>query len=343
MLIKLTDEQRRIMVADKARLVSMQHAIDAEIVDRRLALMRGNDAIPSALLGRAVEYAVQQGVYKKDGYYVWRTALPSDSDMPAGASTKVFKVYDRAGKAGWYRGGGKHNKVAFGMNEVRVAYKSATISFDVDWLEMRASDYAGVNVEAEKAAACYKFLDAFVEDLVFVGDDAVGVPPLIDHPLIDDDTLVTGAWDDPATTTDEIIADIQTAIDDIVGYCVLDEDAQNLKIDCMLDPTLYRVVTSRIANTYTLESIAQVLSRVDGKFGRFIMSPKHAAVDGGDNVSFGPFSDAGSALVALSVDAQPVPRTEQGGYIEQPFETKAFGWHCKWPHRFCQRSGAKAS
>ena len=346
----MTDAQKLATANDMARLTKMRHAIDDEIALRRIkdSTMAGldaghfTDATPAALMERALEYAVAQGVYEIEKYTVWRDVLPLDRDMPAGANTKRYTVWSGSGKAAWYRGGGRFPNVSIGQKPIDIPFHSMTSAFSLDWIEMRASGYAGVSVEAEKAKRAYMALDEKVEELVFLGDAAMARPPLINHPLVETDGLATGDWDNPATTAALIITDIQGVINAIVENCNGDKAFKNLKVSLMCSPQIYRILTSTVANAYSNETIAQVLAKVDGKFGTIIESPMHGVTAGGsgDNVSFGPFDDPESNVVALSVDAERVPPDNRGHYINQPFETKFGIYHCKYPDRFFAATGA---
>lgn len=292
------------------------------------------DAVPAALMQRALQYAVTQGIMLQTTYTVWRDIFPIDSDMPAGADTKIFTIWENSGMAEWYRGGGKHPNVAVGKREVSIPFHSLTEAFTVDWLEMLGSGYAGVNVEAEKAAAALAALDRKVENIVFLGDSSMNRLGLLDHTNITTANMTTGTWS--TATAAEIIADLQYGINAVCTQAKDDEDFQNMQVDVMMDPSNYRTCTSKLANSYTNENIEQVLRKLDGKFGRFINSPKHGSYDSGTNVTFGPFSDASSNVVSISMDRERMPADNRGSFIEQPFVTKLYGYHLKYPLRFWQ-------
>jgi len=329
MKYELTDAMKE-RILQTARLLDKQRfEMDSEI--RRYCIQ---DAVPASLMSRALQYAVTQGILQITSYSVWREVFELDTDMPAGADTKIYTIWESSGMAEWYRGGGKHPNVAVGKREVSVPFHTLTEAFTIDWLEMLGSSYAGVNVEADKAAAAMAALDRKVEDIVFLGDAAMNRLGILDHANITTAAMTTGTWS--GATAANIIIDLQLGINNVVDQCTDDEDFQNMQVDVMMSPTNYRICTSKLANTYSNENIEQVLRRLDGKFGRFINSPKHGSYDSGTNVTFGPFSDASTNVVSLSMDRERLPEDNRGAFIEQPFCTKIYGYHLKYPLRMWQ-------
>lgn len=333
-------DENRIILDEVGQVLERDIRIRAaDLFGRPEAYMR--DAIASKLLSRALEYAVNKAIYKITNYTVWRDIFPLDTDMPAGAASKVYKIWSRAGMAQWYRGGGRHPNVAIGVTEVEIPFHNMTTAFTIDYLEMMASNYAGVNTEAEKAAACMEALDNMIEELVFLGDATVDRPGVIDHPNITEGAMPTGDWDDTATAA-QIIADCQYGIDQVANQSKNDKKFKSMLVDIMLSPELYRIISSRIANTYTDETIEKVLRKADGKFGQFIESPMHGTTEGGagDNVSFGPFSDPDTNVVSLSLDGERLPPDDRGMIVEQPFASKFGRYHLKYPLRTWQGNNA---
>lgn len=337
---QLTDAQKAKIALTRDALRQERTTLDSMIASLRLQKTNPfvRDAVPAALMSRALQYAVTQGIMLQYPYTVWRNVFQLDTDMPEGADTKVFTIWEQSGMAEWYRGGGKHPNVATGKREINIPFHSLTEAFTLDWMEMRGNAYAGINGEALKAAAALSALDRKVENIVFLGDAAMNRLGLLDHSNITTANMTTGTWS--TATAAQIIADIQYGINAVCTQCTDDEDFQNMQVDVMMSPTNYRRCTSMLANSYSNENIEQVLRRLDGKFGRLINSPKHGSYDSGTNVTFGTFSDANSCVVSLSVDRGLVPATRSEGFIEQPFETKLYGLHIKYPLRFWQGNNA---
>jgi hypothetical protein len=347
---KLTQDELAMIAQDKAALAVEEKSINDMLsvarAQQALKMLQDHgllkDATPAALTQRALEYAVAQGVYEIERYNVWREAFPLDTDMPPGADVKKYTIWSGAGIAQWYRGGGKHPNVAIGQVEKTILFHPLSVAFTVDYLEMLGSAYAGVNVEAEKAGRCYTSLDNQIEELVYIGDAAADRPGLIDHPNIATGNLPSGSWDDAGTTAADIIADLKFMIDTIVAQSEGDKAFKGLKIYFQMAPTMYRIVTSRIANSYSDETIEGVMAKSDGRFGGFIESPMHGTTAGGagDYVSAGTFMDAASNVVSLSMDAVRMPVNDMGMVKEQPFVSKFGRYHVKYPLRFFQGEGA---
>jgi hypothetical protein len=173
---------------------------------------------------------------------------------------------------------------------------------------------------------------------VFAGDSTMDRPPLIDHPNITSGNMTTGTWS--TATAAEIIADCQYGITQVVTQCANDANFQPMMVDIMVSPANYRIVTSKQANDYNNRTIEAVLQTLDRKFGRFINSPQHGAIDSGTNATFGVFGDMDTMCVSLSMDRRRMPPNDKGYLIEQPMASKVGRLHIKYPLRFWQGANA---
>lgn len=341
---QLTDAERQELADARATLADIGMGLDQELkvhkVDASLA-----DAVPAALMARALEYAVAQGILESTPEVVWRDVFPLDRDMPKGARTKRYTIWSGSAMSAWYKGGSKHPNVAVGSRDVTITFEYRSAALTIESIEMMASDYAGVNVEAMKYAKVLEGFDNDIEDLMFIGDAAANYVGLIDHTNITQGNLTNGDWDAAATTAAEIMQDVK---DVITAMVVANKSAKNFrskKVFAMCSPTIYRVGTTKIANVYTNETVETILLKTDPKFGGFIESPIHGTTAGGadDYISFGAFNDVESICVPLSMDAERMPPNDQGMLIEQPFVTCIASLHVKQPLHFYQGEGAKAA
>jgi hypothetical protein len=342
---KLTDAQRQELEDAKVWLEDQRQSIDrdlrvasAEVTDSVFA-----DAIPAGLMERSLEYAVSQGIIEATTRVIWREVFPIDRDMPRGARTKVYTIYSGAGMSDWYRYNGKHPNVSIGAKQVTITFKTRTVSFTLDALEMLAADYAGVSVEALKAARIFQALDNDLEDLFFIGNSAAGYAGLIDHPNITQGDLTTGDWDSyPTTTGQNMVDDVKGIITAMITANKSSQKFRGLKIYAMCSPEIYRLGTTTIANTVTNQTVEQVLQQTDPRFGGFIESPIHGETDGGagDYITFGAFQDRDSICVPLSMDAERQAPDNRGMSVEQPFATTFAPLHVKEPLHFYQAEAA---
>lgn len=342
---KLTDAQRqeiedaKIWLADEAQNINKElRAISIGLSDASFA-----DDIPAALMERTLEYAVAQGIIEATTRVIWREVFPIDRDMPKGARTKVYTIYSGAGMSAWYRYDGKHPNVAVGARQVSITFKTRTLSFTLDALEMLAADYAGVSVEALKAARVFQAFDNDLEDLYFIGETVTGYYGLIDHPNITQGNLTTGNWDSyPTTTAQNMVDDVKDIITTMIVANKSSQKFRGLKIFVMCSPEIYRLGTTVIANTYSNQTVEQVLLGTDPRFGGFIESPMHGETEGGagDYMSFGAFQDRDSICVPMSMDAERQRPDDRGMTIEQPFATTFAPLHVKEPLHFYQAESA---
>jgi hypothetical protein len=341
---KLTDAQRQKIEDARQALAMVGDQLNRQLAAERVTSSIG-DAIPAALMQRSLEYAVSQGIMEATTETVWREVFPIDRDMPKGANVKIYTIWSGSAIAEWYRSGKEHPNVAIGSKQVPIYFNSMDLAFTIDQLEMMASDYAGVNVEAEKAAQVFIGFDEAVEEIMFIGDSTMNYVGLIDHTNITSGNCTNGAWDDDTLTEAQRAAAIMQDVKDVITAIVEanpgNKKLKGKKIDFMLSPGMYRLATSTIANTYTNETVEAVLAKTDQKFGRFIESPMHGETDGGagDYLSAGPFSDINSICVPISMDAERMLRHDKGMVWEQPFITKFAALHVKEPLFFYQGEG----
>ena len=340
---KMTDAQRQVVEDTKQKVRMFGDAINTDLRRHKFSdNAQITDTVPAAIMARALEYAVAQGVMETNTMVTWREVFPIDRDMPKGAKTKIYTIYSGSGMSAWYRAGSKHPNVAIGSREVPIVFNARSAAFTIESLEMMAADYAGVNVEAMKFARVLEGFDNDIEDIMFLGDAAMLYSGLIDHPNITQANLVTGDWDLVATTPALIIADVQAVIAAMVAANGSSRKFRGKKIKFMLSPELYLRVTTTIANTYTNETIETVLLNTNSRFGGFIESPIHGETAGGagDYISCGVFDDINAICVPMSMDAERMPPDDRGMTIEQPFVSKFAALHVKEPLWFYQAESA---
>lgn len=335
----LTDSERVELRDALVAMDNVRYSIDSDIKKYNANLTE--DAIPAAITSRALEYAVKKAEFITNVFTVWREVFPIDRDCQRGTKFKLYTIWDGAAIAGWYRYDGKHNSVAVGSKEISIKYDPITLSYPMEAEEMKAADYAGVDLEAKKIAKVYEGLDERVEELMFIGDATMGFTGLIEHPNITTGDLDTGAWDAyPTTTAQNIIDDTNIIVTAIVTANKGSKAFRGKKVKALLSSTYKHLVSNTVANTYTMETIETVLLR-NTRFGGFIESPMHDTTAGGagDYITFGVFEMDGCA-VPLSADKERQRPTDLGMIIEYPFLTKVSALHVKQPLWFYQAEGA---
>lgn len=301
------------------------------------------DAVPAELLARSLEYVVQTAVTVAHTETVWRTVFPLDTDMPAGAVTKVYTIYDGVAMAAWYVEGAKHPNVAVGSTRKTISFSPFSNAYTLNVLSLMKAQYAGFAEETQKAARAQEGHDEFFEQLFFVGDSTAGYSGLVDHPNITSGSLTAGDWNDSTTTAAEIIADVGGIIQTIVTANEGNPKFRGKKIDIVLKPSMGFILRTTIANTYTNESIEAILRKMYGEYlGRIIDAPILAATaaGAGDYVWFGVFSDMNAICAPVSMDTVSMPRDDRGMEIEQPYVSMAAPLHVKEPLWFYQAEGA---
>lgn len=346
MIIKrrLTDSEQQEIRDAQLVLATMGDEIDRELSSVRTDSVL-SDAVPATLMGRALEYAVAQGIMETTTSVVWRDVFPIDRDMPKGARTKRYTVWSGSAMSAWYRGGSKHPNVAIGSHDVTIVFEYRTSALTIESLELMAADYAGVSVEAQKYSRVIEGFDNDIEDIMFLGDTSVGFVGLIDHPNITQGNLTNGEWNDGTKTEAEVAADVIQDVKVVINTMVVAnnsaKDFKGKKVYALCSPIMYRIGTTTISNLYTNETVEAILLKTDPQFGGFIESPMHGSTAGGSNdyVSFGVYEKE-SICVPMSMDAERMPKNDQGMLVEQPFASCFGSLHVKKPLHFYQGEGA---
>lgn len=167
------------------------------------------DAGETAIIARQLEYIRQKTT---DVVYAENKALqfiPIATDIPDGARSFIVQQWDMAGQAKIV------SNYADDLPRVELLAKERsqmvhTIgnSYDYTIDELKASAFSGVPLQAKKADAARRIHENTVDQILALGDSDADLPGFLNNPNV---TIVTpdfGNWDDPNTTPDQRLKDL---------------------------------------------------------------------------------------------------------------------------------------
>lgn len=181
-----------------------------------------NDANEALFFARQLEYV------KGQAYDVLRPAMsamslfPISTEVPAGASTITYRVYDQVGFAKIIANYSDDlPRVEVGGQEYTTPIRGLGDSYGYSMQEIRAAQMAQMNLDAMKVRAARDGHDQTINKLAWAGDAISGLPGFLTNPNLP-------AYVVPATgtgtsktfaskTADQIIEDVNGLINSIVG------------------------------------------------------------------------------------------------------------------------------
>ncbi len=135
--------------------------------------------------------------------------VPIETDVPEWAETVTFRMYDQVGMAkivANYADDLPRADVKGTEKTIRVKDIGDSYGYNIN--ELRASVALGQNLPTRKADAARRAVEIKLNQIAMVGDAGYGLYGLVNHPNIGITAGLNGNWDDPATTADEILSDL---------------------------------------------------------------------------------------------------------------------------------------
>lgn len=175
-----------------------------ELYDARTAL--------NYLLGQTsyIERTVNETVYPDVQY---PQLVPVDTSAPEWVKTVTYFSGDNYGAADWINGNSDDIPLAgTDRNMFETAVYTAGIGYGFGLEEINQAAMVGRNLQAEDAVAARRAYEEMVDRVALYGDARKGFVGLINTPTVPVVTALNGDWDDPTTTPDEILADINAAL-----------------------------------------------------------------------------------------------------------------------------------
>ena len=139
-----------------------------------------------------------------------RSFIPLKSDVPAGAETFAYRVYDAFGEAVWLSNYQNKLPTASVRGEKIVGkVEGMGTAYHYSIQDLRAAAMGGMALESEHAEAARAALERKVDDVSAFGDSKRGFVGFANHPN-PDLTNATGSWSNSATDPLVILADLMS-------------------------------------------------------------------------------------------------------------------------------------
>jgi hypothetical protein len=178
------------------------------------------DAAESAFFARELEFIKAKTYDIKYPNLMSRMFIPVSNEVPSGAAEVTYQQFDRVGRAQIIKPGATDlPRVDVFGTEFSRPVRWGGVSYGYNLIEIRQAMMAGRPLDAKKAAAARRAQEELIDEVAAIGAPDWGITT----GFINNATLVaaveaaTGAWDNPATTADEIIGDVQVLFSAIVN------------------------------------------------------------------------------------------------------------------------------
>lgn len=208
-------------------------------------LKRG-DAGETAAWTRSLEYVIAETYRVEYPELRARQFIPVNTNVPAGAESYVWRIWDWAGMAKILSNFADDlPTVEIMAAEIAQACKSTGIGYTYSLQDLRAAALTGMNIDTEKASAARRAHENLFDKLAAFGDATVGLPGFLNNanvPIISAPGTLNGDWD--VSTAQECLDDLHAISASI--YSVTKGAGQGDTL--LLPPVRYkRLATLRMA------------------------------------------------------------------------------------------------
>ncbi len=157
-----------------------------------------------------IEREVNRTVYPEVQYPF---LVPVDSSAPDWADTVGYITSDMYGKADWINPNADDIPMAgTDRSLTQTQIHTAAIGYGFGLGEIEKAMMMGINLQADEADAARRAYEEMVDRVAMVGEPRKGFVGLINNPNVIAGTALHGDWNDPATTVDQILADVAAAL-----------------------------------------------------------------------------------------------------------------------------------
>lgn len=168
----------------------------------------------------ALGFLVNQTSIIEPGVYATRYAsiqypdlIPVDTSGSEFATSVTYYSSDRFGEADWINGNADDiPKAGTVRSRFETPVYTAGIGYGYGWEEVGRAMMLGIPLQADDAAAARRASEEMVDRVALLGDTTKGFLGLFDNPNVTISAPITGDWLNPATTGDQIVADMNAAI-----------------------------------------------------------------------------------------------------------------------------------
>lgn len=212
------------------------------------------DSNVGAVMYRQLQY-VEREIYKVEyPDLLARSILPVDHNVPSGAASFMYRMFDRVGEAALVTDWSKDfpNVEILGEEFPASIYHFGD-SFSYSSQDLREASMAGLPLETEKAEAAREAIEQKLEGIAAVGLAGTSLKGLANNPNVP--TLAAtpnGNWTDPATTGEDIANDVL-----LIWTQVFINSPKNTEIDTLLVTPEQLAAMKKPMNQYDRRSAEQ--------------------------------------------------------------------------------------
>lgn len=168
-----------------------------------------DDSGETAVVARQLEF-VQSELWNIE-YAVPKALMlvPLDTTVPPGAETFTYREWDIVGTAEIIVNYGQDlPRVDILVNEYPQKIVDIGDAYAYTHADLRAAAFAQVQLDPMKARTAKEAIDRKLDALIALGNTSTGLKGFLNHPNVPRLSVPNGDWLNPATTPDEIIADL---------------------------------------------------------------------------------------------------------------------------------------
>ncbi len=214
------------------------------------------DAAESVFFSRELEFIKSRTYDIKYPMLKARQFVPVSNEVPSGATTVTYQQFDRVGQSKIIKPGA--------TDLPRVDVKGLEFTRPVRWggnsygynlIEIRQAMMAGRPLDSKKAAAARRAHEELIDEVAAIGAPDHGIPTGFINDAAITVEAATGEWDDPTTTADEIIGDVQTMWTGIVS----DTEGVEAPNTLLVPDSQYAVMATKPRSTTSDTTVLQFI------------------------------------------------------------------------------------
>lgn len=177
-------------------------------LDRKCGRYRA-DAGETAIIARQLEHIRQKTTDKVYAENKAMRLIPLATDIPDGAQSFIVIQYDMSGMAKLVSNFADDlpKATVIAQERAQVVHTIGN-AYDYSINDIKASAFSGVTLSAKKADATRRIHENKVDDLAAFGDSDANLPGLLNNTNVPLVSPVFGNWDDPNTTPDQMLQDM---------------------------------------------------------------------------------------------------------------------------------------
>lgn len=209
-----------------------------------------HDAGETAFVLKQLEYVSKKMYETKYPAMLGRQFIPVNTEVPTGAQTWSYKMWDSFGAAKIIHSYADDLPLV-GRTATEFVQNIRSIGDGYGWSiqDIRSALYSNVPLQADLALAARRAAEIKADELLAVGSDADGIVGFLNNPNVPDVSLTNGAW--AAATAAEILADLHQLANSVAisTYNIYQADT------LLLDTTSFHLIATKPMSDLTGETV----------------------------------------------------------------------------------------